>query len=65
MANELIQWGIIIILCFFVGTGEVHLRDLQWRMSNLFKTWDDLTQGDITEDMEIDDDIIEKFGDEK
>lgn len=60
MLNELFQWLILGVLLGWIVILEIHLRDLKWKMSNLFDTW-----RNQQEDDEIDDDVLKNFGDEK
>ncbi len=37
--NEIFQWLILAVLIGWIVILEIHLKDLKWKMSNLFDTW--------------------------
>ncbi len=57
----MIQWGLLILILLWLIILEIHFKDVKWTMSNLFKSWNDLTDGDITEDWPTDEDIKDDF----
>lgn len=50
MINEMIQWGLLILIILWLIILETHFKDVKWRMSNLFQSWNDIIgpNGDIT-----------------
>ena len=49
MINEVIQYSLLGLIILWLIILEVHFKDVKWRMSNLFQSWNDLTD-DLTDE---------------
>ena len=62
MINEVIQYSLLGLIILWLIILEVHFKDVKWRMSNLFQSWNDIIGpgGDITKTW-TDEDVKDDF----